>query len=62
MTRALLLECVRLFDLEVEAIERPHAWPPRGPMSAEERREADRLRVTGSRLFRRAMAMPEVQS
>ena len=54
MRAELLYELARLFQHEEDAIVQPYAWPPRAPLTPEERREADRLRVTASRIAYRA--------
>lgn len=54
MKRDLMIEVARLFLLEADAIAQPYAWPPRAPLTAEERLERDRLDVTAKRIFYRA--------
>ena len=54
VTPTLLYELADLFRREEAAIVQPYAWPPRAPLTPEERREADRLRVTASRIAYRA--------
>jgi hypothetical protein len=55
MKPELLYELAMLFDKEAESIAQPYAWHPRPRMSAEEVREVERLRVTGTRLYQRAV-------
>lgn len=54
MRSELLYELAILFQHEQDAITQPYAWPPRPPLTEEERREADRLYVTGRRIGYRA--------
>lgn len=39
----------------------PYAWPPPPPMTDEQRREAERLRVLASRLFTKARELGYVE-
>jgi hypothetical protein len=52
----LLAQLAVLFQRESDKITDSYAWPPRPPLSEEERKEAERLRVTASRVFLRAAA------
>lgn len=54
MRADLLAELSLIFCMEAEAIVQPYAWPPRPPLTDEERREVDRLRVTASSIRYRA--------
>lgn len=46
MKAALLYELADVFRREVDGITQPYAWPPRAPLTTDERREADRLDAT----------------
>lgn len=54
MTPELLDELAYLFRNEADAIVQPYTWPPRSPLTADERREVERLRVSASAIRYRA--------
>lgn len=54
MNSELLWELSALFSSEADAIVQPYAWPPRSPLSDDERTEVERLRVTAARIRYRA--------
>jgi hypothetical protein len=54
VTGKMLAQLGVLFQRESDKIYDAYAWPPRAPLTLEERREAERLRVTASRLFLRS--------
>jgi hypothetical protein len=54
MDGRLLAQLACVAQRDSDAIYDSYAWPPRAPLTPEERAEAERLRVVASRLFYRA--------
>jgi hypothetical protein len=50
----LLYELAGVFRNEADAIRQPYAWPPRAPMTEDERREVMRLEATAASIAYRA--------
>ena len=55
MTAAFLDELARLFRAEADGIADSYAWPPRGPLTDEERFEIQRLDATANRIHYRSV-------
>lgn len=56
MTPTLLDELARLFRTEADGICDSYGWPPRGPLSDDERNEVQRLDATAARIHYRAVS------
>ena len=54
MDGKLLAQLACVAQKDCDALRNDYAWPPRPPMTNEEREESERLRVLASRLFLRA--------
>jgi hypothetical protein len=54
MNGKLLAQLACVAQKDCDALRDDYAWPPRPPMTDEERRESERLRIVASRLFYRA--------
>jgi hypothetical protein len=50
----LLHELANVVRTDIDGITQPYAWPPRAPLTNEERREVDRLEATARRIRYRA--------
>lgn len=56
MTARLLAQLGWVFEREAEAIRDSYAWPPRAPLTSEERAAAEYFEATAETIFRDASA------